>query len=358
VLLVTAFDDVVRARVGDVVLEVPRGALRSGRLALVSDGPGTFGALTVDAIEAYQFQATTSRYSSFEEHLACWDQRVHTLPIDTAGAAALLASTAADIHTAMASGDSQVRQRIFDRWTSQLALPLQSQPPCVQLAGDARLLLLESPEPLPFSRDVQLAVTRTLTGFPVDVTGVPPEWLALASRLEFNRNSVRALVPAELVDALWPARRLVHAVADRLTRRIRYEVYAVALLLERQRPVLQGVLSDTVTDLGRSRLQPPISSAHAVRIPVGHFAIFDGTGGLLGPACPLPVTTTATVNVTLLTNATETAALLIPTDGTFSSTQCDFTFTLDRARYRAAVPDADSDYRATATWHVTVAPGP
>ena len=75
-LQVTGFDDRIRARVGDTVVETERGSLRNGRLALVSNGPGSFASLHVDAIEAYRFQVGTSRYVTFDDHLATWDRTV------------------------------------------------------------------------------------------------------------------------------------------------------------------------------------------------------------------------------------------------------------------------------------------
>ena len=218
-------------------------------LALVSNGPGSFAALHVDAIEAYRFQVGTSRFATFDEHLATWDRTVHQLPVETSGVAALLTATSAEIGAAMASGDSQLRQRVFDRWTSELALPLQQRLSHVQLSGDARLLLLESPEPLPFSRDVRLTATRTVTGFPGGHPALPRPWLALASSIEFTRAGVRAEVPAELVGVVRRAARLVRAEADRLTRRVRYRIYTVTL----DGTLLRGVIDDTLNELPRPR---------------------------------------------------------------------------------------------------------
>jgi hypothetical protein len=340
---VTGFDDRVRARVGDAVVEAERGSLRNGRLALVSDGPGTFTALHVDAIEAYRFQAVTSRYATFEDHLATWDRRVQPLPVDTSGVDGLLAATGADIGAAMASGDSQRRQRAFDRWTSALALPLQRRVERVHLSGDARLLLLESPEPLSFHRDVRLAVTRTVTGFPGGTTDLPRPWLALARSLRFSRDGVRAEVPAEIADVVHRARRLVRTVADRWSRRVRYQRYTVT----HDGTVLDGRLDDTVNAL------PPLP-APTPRIPAGHVLLLDRFDQLLGPVLPLPTTTTETVALTILTDAAETAALLVPTAGPLAPDDYTFRFDLDRARYRAAPADADSNYRATAAWSVAL----
>ena len=69
---------------------------------------------------------------------------------------------------------------------------------------------------------------------------------------------------------------------------------------------------------------------------------------------PLPTTTTETVDLTIITNAAETAALLIPTAGTLAPDDYTFRFDLDRARYRAATADDNSNYRATTTWQVTL----
>jgi hypothetical protein len=351
-LQVTGFDDCIRARVGDTVAEAERGSLRNGRLALVSNGPGSFAALHVDAIEAYRFQVGTSRYVSFDDHLATWDRIVQQLPVDTTGAAALLTATSADIGAAMASGDSQLRQRVFDRWTSELTLPLQQRVDRVQLSGDARLLLLESPEPLPFSRDVRLVVTRTVTGFPGGMAELPRPWLALATSIEFTRDGVvRAEVPADIVGVVRRATRLVRAVVDRLTRRVRYQVYTVTL----DGTLLHGVIEDTVNDLPRPRLGPPgrLLPPPIPRVPAGHLVLLDRFGNVVGFVLPLPVTTTETVNLTIVTNASETAALLIPTAGTLARTEHAFRFDLDRVRYRAATADDDSNYRASVTWQVT-----
>lgn len=358
-LQVTGFDDRIRARVGDVVVEAERGSLRNGRLALVSDGPGTFVSLHVDAIQAYRFQVSTSRYATFEEHLATWDRKVQPLPVDTSGVAGLLAATSADIGAAMVSGDSQVRQRVFDRWTSELALPLQQRVDRVHLSGDARLLLLESPEPLSFSRDVRLAVTHTVTGFPGGTPEIPRLWLSLARSIQFSRDrAVRADVPTQIVDVVQRATRLVRAVADRLTRRVRHQLYTVTL----DGTELHGVLDETVTDLARPPFElpgrrPPTplpGPAPMPRIPAGHVALLDRFGRLVGPVLPVPTTFTETVDLTIVTDAAETAALLIPTAGALAPDTYTFRFDLDRARYRAATVDDSSNYRASATWAVTL----
>ena len=252
----------------------------------------------------------------------------------------------------MASGDGQLRQRVFDRWTSELTVPLQQRVDRVQLSGDARLLLLESPEPLPFSRDVRLVVTRTVTGFPRGIAELPRPWLTLATSIEFPREGVvRAEVPADIVGVVRGATRLVHAIADRRTRRLLYQVYTVTL----DGSLLRGVIEDTVNDLSRPRLGPAdrLLPRPMPAIPAGHVALLDRFDDVVGFVLPLPVTTTETVNLTIVTNASETAALLIPTAGALAHSEHVFRFDLDRARYRAATADDDSNYRASVSWQVT-----
>jgi hypothetical protein len=58
------------------------------------------------------------------------------------------------------------RQRLFEQWTTSLGLPLRERPAGLSLThwveNDATtLLLLESDEPLPFSRDVNLELSRS-----------------------------------------------------------------------------------------------------------------------------------------------------------------------------------------------------
>ncbi len=96
-LQVLVFDDKVRARVGDTSIEVDRGNLRDGRVAVVLDGPGSCSALRVDGLDAYLTQVTTSRYPGFAEHIASFDGVVRPLPGNAAAVAGLRASTLAEI---------------------------------------------------------------------------------------------------------------------------------------------------------------------------------------------------------------------------------------------------------------------
>ena len=76
-LVVTAFDDNVRASVDNVTVEAPRGAVREGRVALVANGPAAFSGIRVDALDLYTFDFTTSRFRSFQEHV---EEAVERMP--------------------------------------------------------------------------------------------------------------------------------------------------------------------------------------------------------------------------------------------------------------------------------------
>ena len=92
---VTAFDDRIRAQVGQVTVEADRGPVREGRVALVSDGAAGFDRLAVDGLDLYQVPFTTSRYGSFAEHIAAMEPNVAAHPADGMGAPP--ARTAAEV---------------------------------------------------------------------------------------------------------------------------------------------------------------------------------------------------------------------------------------------------------------------
>jgi hypothetical protein len=80
--------------------------------------------------------------------------------------AQLIASTAADIPAVMfEQADAEKRHRLFEAWTTSLGLPLREAPRGLSItrwvdATGTALLLLESDEPIPFSSDVNLTLSR------------------------------------------------------------------------------------------------------------------------------------------------------------------------------------------------------
>jgi hypothetical protein len=357
-LEVLVFDDRVRARIGETSVEAVRGDLRDGRVAVVLDGPGRCSALHIDGLDAYLTQLTTSRYADFGEHIASWDQLIRPLPADAGAVPVLRAATVAEIAAVMAAdADPQVRQRLFDRWVAQLAIPLSPTVEGLHLGsvadgGGTRLLVLESPEPLPFSRDVRLSVTHVVMSAPDPPPGVPRPLLELAAGLVFARDTVEGPVPAGAEPLAGQARALVHAVrVDRLTTRVEYRIHRVRVDSTADGPVLAG-------ELVQVRTTPPVPPGfppRPLRTPPDHVALLDATGRPLAPALPLPFEREETVDLDVLTNSVEDRALLIPA-GPLAADTYTFTWTIDRQRYRSPVVDDTTHYRATAATVTPILP--
>jgi hypothetical protein len=166
-LLVMAFDDQVRATVGDVSIEATRGELREGRAALVASGGATFTNLNVAGLELYAFPFATSRWRSFQEHVLSWPGTIDLLTPDALGPGTttssvdgLWAATQADATAAMASAaPAAPRDAVFGRWIRDLGLALKDEVSrlevsAFQVAGHTACLLLESPEPMDFTAEV------------------------------------------------------------------------------------------------------------------------------------------------------------------------------------------------------------
>ncbi|TDB89410.1 hypothetical protein E1264_08330 [Actinomadura sp. KC216] len=331
-LEVLVFDDRVRARVGEVSVEAARGDLREGRVAVVLSGSAGCTALHVDGLDAYITHVTTSRYASFEEHIGSWDGQVRPLPGNADGVAALRVATIGRIPAVMA-GDPQIRQRLFDRWISELAIPLSPSVPGLRLGSvGPRLLVLESPERLPFSRDVSLRVTHTSQGQPP--SDAPRELLEFAAGLVFGDGVVDGPISTKALPTVSEAHTLVHSV--RGLPGPEYRLYSAEI---------DGTLFHG--DLGRTRKTPP----HPM--PLDHIRLLDASGKPLGPALPLPVERTEEIDLSVLTNSTEDRALLIPAAPLAPDTY-NLTWTIDRPRYRSA--DDNGHYRATVSTETVLAP--
>ncbi|MGH8626800.1 MAG: hypothetical protein ACREYC_16575, partial [Gammaproteobacteria bacterium] len=180
-LEVIAFDDRIRATVGEQSIEGALGTIREGRLALVSRGGGRFLRLLVSGLDAWRFHAHTSRYDDFPAHIESFDGVLGVLNPGDVGAptstvADLLARTAAEIPQVMIErAEVEGRQRLFETWTTNLGLPLRENPRILSLTrwieeSSTSLLVLESDEPLPFSSDVTLALSKKNMPLP----GLPP----------------------------------------------------------------------------------------------------------------------------------------------------------------------------------------
>jgi hypothetical protein len=169
-LTVIAYDDLVRASVGDVSVDGPRGAVREGRVALVANGPAAFAGIEVSALDLYAFEFVTSKYASFGEHLDSYDGTLLALAAGAFGGTpppmpAVLAAHAAEIPAAMdPAADPQERQKLFDIIAGMIGIGLRPHPTSVTMArltgGTGSVgLVIESPEPISLTRDVKLSLT-------------------------------------------------------------------------------------------------------------------------------------------------------------------------------------------------------
>ena len=177
-LEVTSFDDRLRASVGETIVEVDRGEIRAGRLCLTADGQATFRSLQVRGLDLYAFPFAVSRFRSFVDHIGSWEGRLPEIAADalgpgttTATVAELWSTTAGDVATVMApEAPSAERERVFAAWVAGLGLPLQDDVTTLELSrvvegAQTRALLIESPEALDFTEEIDAAlIHRTRTG--------------------------------------------------------------------------------------------------------------------------------------------------------------------------------------------------
>jgi hypothetical protein len=303
-LEVTAFDDRVRAQVGNVVVEGDRDRVREGRVALVTDGAASFDTLLVDGIDLFEVAFATSRYLSFTEHIANREPTVAVHAPDGMGAAPartpaqVLANDSAAIAQAMSeSGDPQARQQLFSKILSDVGLPELERCDRVTLTrlGDATAttaMLLESPEPISFIHDVTLALTRRTWHY------MPPR---------FDPPS-----RGELLDQL-----------------------LTASPAPQPEPVRPGALVTVV--------RPPLAG-------VGGTVGGDGSGGVTGggwePGHWVEVDTP--VACTPLANGDESAVLIVPEAPLAAGTYV-LALTVDRTRWRSSTSDPEATYHDETT---------
>ncbi len=162
-----AYDDEVVARCGDAEVSAQRRDQREGRVAVVGGAGVRVARLSVEPVEAYAIDALTSRWRSFDAHVAAYRDAA-PLAIGASGAefAAWLAAEWDRIAAAMApDADPRTRGTVFRTALETLGIAAVENPRDPVLtrlhAGTTSVaLLLEGPEPLPFSRDVKATLQR------------------------------------------------------------------------------------------------------------------------------------------------------------------------------------------------------
>jgi hypothetical protein len=172
-LEVTAFDDRLRASVGDAVVEVERDEIRAGRLCLTADGSATFTSLRVRGLDLYAFPFSVSRFRSFGEHVGSWGGRLDEIGADVLGPGTttatvdeLWSATSSEIDAVMVPDTpSAERERVFAAWVAGLGLPFNDDVTALEIsrvveAARTRALLVESPEPLDFTEEIDAVLVH------------------------------------------------------------------------------------------------------------------------------------------------------------------------------------------------------
>jgi hypothetical protein len=160
--------------------------------------------------------------------------------------------------------------------------------------------------------------------------------------LDFNGDRVAGRVLSSRLDT---ARRLVRGV--RLGAEAEQHIYDVSVRPNRRGARFLAGRRVNVVRPGMPALVPGLRP--------GEIAILDDGGTTVVPVIPEDPVTWVEARTQILTNASETVALIIPVGaapGSFTplpSGTYRLEFALDRVRYRAQTPDTESNYRATAT---------
>jgi hypothetical protein len=157
-LRVDAFDDRLRASVGEISVETDRLFQRDGRLCLVADGEARFFSLRVSGVEMYRFAVQVSRYRSFAEHIASFVGTIDVITPDLLGPGTTQPVTAYQLWTQHAT---------FEQWIAALGIPLKKEVARLELSrfvqsAQTQFLLLESPEPIDFSSEATVKLVHPL----------------------------------------------------------------------------------------------------------------------------------------------------------------------------------------------------
>ena len=352
VLQVTAFDDIIRATVGDVVVEGDRAGVREGRAALISDGAAAFSALLVESLDMYRVEFVTSRYMSFADHVASRDPTVYQHASDAMGAAP--SATAASILTAQAAAiaaamtpdaNPQERQQLFDRVVSEIGLAQLAQ--CQRLmltrlleATVTSALLLESPEPLSFLHDATVSLLhRTRRPVPNPFHGVPTSVTAALAQLQINHGDL--IAPPAAAHVLLTNKVSVVVITAGAPN-LSMTVYKVPDAGSQHAAVK---LQPTQTLDAASAAQAGFGAlAHQ---PVGTVAAVRADHSIAGIA-HLFTLVDVPVSMTLLANGDETSTLAIPAAPLTSGTYF-IKLGFHRTRWETTATDPDAAYRDAAT---------
>jgi hypothetical protein len=383
-LLVVAYDDTLEVRLDDATILVERGANRAGHLALVGQNKGAFKKLTVEALDAYRFYFQSSRFVSFGQHIQSAGNRTAAIP---AGFSAsdevqtiqdLYAATSAEIIQLMKPGaDATLRLNVFQRWTEALTLPLVERPQVLTISrlqkdADSLLLLLESPEPLRYSDELELTVEKEILdahpfpnppGIRALEPAIPQAFEAFEQRIrdevpgikaiEIQPQGILSVVDNRLLQPLSPTPRFALTALNH-EGRLKYFLLELSFVpIDQHLTRVNGRVRDE--HAFGIMLHHPLVQAfteHIRSISANQLLILSDQGTLIRklslPDLSLPFF--APQHFRLLSNGNETRTLLIPltsaigTPASWTGGKYRFHFKLNRKRYPQEVPDANAVY--------------
>jgi hypothetical protein len=369
-----AFDDKVRAAVGDVLVEGPRGGVREGRVALVANGPAAFAGIAVDALDMYVYEFATSRYHSFQEHIDSYDGRLGTLTTGAFGGvptpvASVLSASGTQMGQLMTpAADPQERQKLFAAVIAAIGLGLRAKPDRFYITrildgGNTVGLLLESPEPISLVRDVKVSATLRIRRWvdggviidpfvpPHDIQpiGRPPRPLPEATPLPHVPPGPPPPGPQFSPDAVTLERAEAgFAQGDRLVRTVVGPEGPVIEVFDAPQAsgdelAAKGWLRETLT-IEQARARADL--AGATHLPAGIATIIHPGGGLGTSWGGHWEDVDQPVPLIALANGSETAILLLSPGGApLAAGAYTVHFTLQRDRWKAsAAADPQQQY--------------
>jgi hypothetical protein len=359
---VVAFDDVIRASVGDVVVEAARNDVREGRVAFVSTGAATFTKVLVDSLDMFYVDFVTSRYKSFADLVSSRDLTLYEHASDAMGAPAAsspvqaLSTHGSDIATAMTeSGNPQTRQELFARVLSDVGLAQLHR--CDKLtvtrlteAGGTTSLLLESPEPLSFIHDITLSLVRRTWRFVPDWSNwgeIDPIVMEALRLVHINDSTVVA--PFSVGQTL--------ASKEALIAHVRQED-PVSIDLYKLEAQAGGSVTGTRVSTVSSETAHTVGATPLVGQPAGTIAAI-GADRVISGVVMSPTRTGSWVHddvpiaTTILSDGDETRALLL-LSAPMTAGDYIMTMSFNRTRWETATPDADSSYSDSASINFTL----
>jgi hypothetical protein len=361
-LRVSAFDDKLRAQIGEVVIDGLRNNVREGRVALVAHGPAVFYGIQVDALDIFTYDFQTSRFKSFSEHIDSWDGAI---PVRASGAfggtpetiAAFLAQYGAAIDPVMQSAaDPQQRQKLFTAFTKSLGIGLRKNMLGLKLsrlvdAAGTYGVLVESPEPISLVREVtitliahrrrwitpHLGADQAVADFsPLAAAVSEPERAATEDiNLSMARFAENTVSMPRFVPSYGSGSVLVRLVQNEYGSVV--EVYDAPASVHGEMRAT-GSLREIVPQ-SHSAIRPDLSAT--ARLSVGDIATIDKSGSIIGIWRGGWVQEDISISINPLSNGDETIVALLSKGAVpLQPGRYTLKFALSRARWRA---DSASD---------------